>query len=571
MSHPLPPRPRACRLVPRTLLLGALAACGGDPSTTDPAAAPVARVVLSGQRDTLFIGDTLRLSARALDAAGQPLTGRPIAWTSLVPGLATVTDGVVVGVGAGQAGIVATVGGSSATLLVAVRPQPVARVAFVDSVASRDIGATLAAAVRVYDRRGTVLADGRPVAFVSSAPSVATVDAVAGTVTAVAPGTALITATSEGQVGTLRFTVLPPPPVARVELARDEITLVEGAAAAATASTYDSTGRRLTDRAIRYASDAPAVAAVDADGRIAALSPGRATISATSEGRTATARVLVVPRPVARVAFPSGELALDEGGSALVAAVPYDAAGNALAGRAMTYASSAPAVATVDAGGRVVAVASGTARILAVSEGVEGTLAVTVRRVGAASVVFATPRTRQLAVGDTMTLSVTAHSAAGVPLPGRPARFASSAATVATVDATTGLVRATGAGVAVITASVDGVSQSLTLTVSGSTGSMPSTAPESIYLVSGTPTLEVGMSQVARVMAIYPGGRQLELKAGVTFQSESPAVARVDAGGVVTAVSPGLTRIWGTYPGVPRAATVVTVIAPGGARPDVER
>src|SRR3954454_22840338 len=49
------------------------------------AATPVARIVLSTPRPTVAVNDSVRLDARALDAAGRPLTDAKIVFKSVGP------------------------------------------------------------------------------------------------------------------------------------------------------------------------------------------------------------------------------------------------------------------------------------------------------------------------------------------------------------------------------------------------------------------------------------------------------------------------------------------------------
>jgi uncharacterized protein YjdB len=87
---------------------------------------PVARVDVSPGAATVAVGATTTLTATPRAADGTPLTGRNIAWTSGGPSVATVSgNGVVTGVSAGTAQILATVDGvvGSATITV---PAPTA-------------------------------------------------------------------------------------------------------------------------------------------------------------------------------------------------------------------------------------------------------------------------------------------------------------------------------------------------------------------------------------------------------------------------------------------------------------
>ncbi|MDX1907559.1 MAG: DM13 domain-containing protein [Bacteroidia bacterium] len=74
----------------------------------------LARIVILGSVNTLAIGDSLQLMARAEDAAGNVLEGLTYTWSSQVPAVASVSQtGWVRGLGPGNAGIVATANGIS--------------------------------------------------------------------------------------------------------------------------------------------------------------------------------------------------------------------------------------------------------------------------------------------------------------------------------------------------------------------------------------------------------------------------------------------------------------------------
>ena len=65
--------------------------------------AEIVSVTLSPTNGTLDIGDTLSLSATALDAGGQPVAGASLSWTSSAPDVASVSStGVVTGLAAGD-------------------------------------------------------------------------------------------------------------------------------------------------------------------------------------------------------------------------------------------------------------------------------------------------------------------------------------------------------------------------------------------------------------------------------------------------------------------------------------
>lgn len=167
----------------------------------------------------------------------------------------------------------------------------------------------------VRNRYGTPL-QGRMAAFASSDAAIATVDA-SGNVTAHRPGRAWITASLEGKSAQARVDVLP--------LTVDSIALsarwiaVEWATKRPLDVVLFAADGRMLDRDVAWTTSDSAVATVDGLGYVTALRGGRAWITATSEGRTARAEVIV---PDVKVMT----LARADGGSlpALVADSLYD-------------------------------------------------------------------------------------------------------------------------------------------------------------------------------------------------------------------------------------------------------
>ncbi|MBX7118759.1 MAG: putative Ig domain-containing protein [Gemmatimonadaceae bacterium] len=166
-----------------------------------------AAVVITTLRDSVELGDSLPLAAEARDAGDVVLPGRPIAWTSLNPAVATVSGtGVVRALSLGAVGIVASTTGAgggtvSDTAILRVQPRPVDSVEVVPGESSLLIGETLQLATILRDRFGNVLA-GRTVTWTSSDAGVAAVDPNTGFVTSGAAGTAEVVAFSEGVTDT---------------------------------------------------------------------------------------------------------------------------------------------------------------------------------------------------------------------------------------------------------------------------------------------------------------------------------------------------------------------------------
>jgi hypothetical protein len=149
----------------------------------------------------------------------------------------------------------------------------------------------------VRDALGGVLAD-RPVTWSSSAPAVATVSA-SGTVTAVAAGTALISASVEGVTGSTTATVSAL--VSSVQVSPPTANLSVGGTQQLSATARDASGNTLTGRTVTWSTSNAAVATISGTGLVTAVAVGSATVTATVEGRSGTANATVNPFSGVRV------------------------------------------------------------------------------------------------------------------------------------------------------------------------------------------------------------------------------------------------------------------------------
>jgi uncharacterized protein YjdB len=274
-----------------------LAACGGGGDGAPPSAPEtprVSRVDVSPPTGSVTVGQTLQLSASALTSSGQALS-RTFNWTSSDATKASVSaTGLVTAVReATSLTVTATADGISGTATLVIAPAPVATVEVTVPAPTVIAGQSLQATVVVKDASGSALT-GRTVAWSSGNSTVATVST-AGLISALTPGTAQITATSEGRAAAVTLQVLPVP-VATVSVSLPSPALnVEGTYQLTTV-TRDASGATLAGRPIAYSSSAPATVTVSASGLVTAVAEGTAVITATAEGRTGTLAVTVAPR-----------------------------------------------------------------------------------------------------------------------------------------------------------------------------------------------------------------------------------------------------------------------------------
>ena len=513
---------------------------------------PVATVVVLPGLIDAIPGARVSLTGIAYDAAGNGLTGRPIVWTTSNVLVATVdAAGVVSAVAPGSATITGTVEGRSGSCLVTVTQTPVAAVDVVPNILSMSAGQTTQMSATARDAGGAVLT-GRPVTWSTSRPGVAAVTS-QGLVTAVAPGTATITATVEGHDGTSALTVSSFP-VGSVTVQPQASSVIQGASVQLTAIVRDVMGALANDRAVAWRSSNTAIATVSGTGVVTGVTLGVATISATSEGQTGSASVTVTPVPVAVVSVQPPTTSVTAGQTTTLTTVVKDSAGNTLSGRTVTWSSSPAAVATVSPAGVVSGVAAGTATVTATSEGKSGTATVTVNPVPPVPVgsVALSPASTSLFTGQTATLSVTVKDTAGTVVTNRVVTWTSSNAAIATVS-TSGVVTAVAPGTATITATSEGRSGTAAVVVS---------APVATVTVApATASVAVGATKQLTATTKDATGTILTGRV-VTWTSSTAAVASVSATGVVTGVAVGSTTITATSEGKSGTSAVTVTAAP---------
>ena len=229
----------------------------------------------------------------------------------------------------------------------------------------------------------------------------------------------------------------------------------------------DQYGNGVSSGTVTWSSSNPAVATVGAQtGLVTGVTVGTVEISASSGGVTGkkTIEVKASNNPVSSVTV-SGPASIKTYEQGTFTAVLRDFNGNEVF-RPVAWTSSDPSKATVvPASGVVTAVSEGSVTITGTSEGRQGTAQLTITP-PAVNEVFLSGTTTVL-VGFTTRLEATLKDALFLTLTGRPVTWSSSDPSKATVN--DGLVLGVAPGTATITATSEGKSGSVLVTVSTTT------------------------------------------------------------------------------------------------------
>ncbi|PKV02771.1 Ig-like domain-containing protein [Bifidobacterium pseudolongum] len=350
--------------------------------------APYASVKIDGGDFSVKAGETHQLTAKLLAADGTEVTSDDaLTWRSSNTAIASVdANGLVTGVAKGTANITVTVGDKSDTVAATVtEDEPVANSTtiyypsskyganstylhwrFANGTWTTAPGDKMSAACDGYVSFTIANPDAKDIEFVFNNGS-GQWDNKGGTSgqNYMASGETVVITDNSGNYSTVAPCVVTIP-VETVSIAGGDVELKEGASKQLVATVSPSNA---TNRSVSWKSSNTSVATVDASGKVTAVAAGSATVTATAGGKSASVKVTVASDYVAvsSVSVSPSRLDLQRGGSGQLSATvaPSDASD-----RAVSWRSSNPAVASVDANGRVTALKAGVASVTATAGGV---------------------------------------------------------------------------------------------------------------------------------------------------------------------------------------------------------
>jgi alpha-tubulin suppressor-like RCC1 family protein/uncharacterized protein YjdB len=377
----------------------------------------VSSVTVAGVNVIGSLGSTVQLTAAAADAGGTAVVGRAVQWTSANAAVATVdaASGVVTARGTGNVTIAATIDGTAGTRDVSIIqiPASIIPVASVDTL--RSIGATSQYTAAVKDSGGSAIA-ASTVSWTSANPAVVMVNSTTGLATAVAPGTATITAHYATLTGSADMIVRQRVNIVAVTGLNAMGSLGSTVTFAAAAS--DAGGTPIAGRAVQWSSSNAAIASVDAaSGVVTARGPGSATIGATIDGAVGNRDVSVVQVPISMALVSPTDTLRSLGATGQYTAVVKDSGGSAIVGAVVRWTSTNSAVATLDSvQGLATAVSNGAVYVHARSAGPVDSVRLTVRqRIDPTKSTISVVRPL-LFVGDTVRATLQTRDALDHPL-----------------------------------------------------------------------------------------------------------------------------------------------------------
>ncbi|MBE5962425.1 MAG: hypothetical protein E7256_13790 [Lachnospiraceae bacterium] len=259
-----------------------------------------------------------------------------------------------------------------------------------------------------------------------------------------------------------------------------------------------------------FKSSSPSVASIDDTGKVTAKKAGSTTITAKFSNAETSCKITVVKTAITL----NKKTASIEHGETITLSATVSTASQ------VTWKSSKTSVATVDKNGVITGKKPGTTTITASADGSKATCTITVKSPSLSL------NKSSIVLYRSQTASITAKVSSNL-LPS----FKSNKKSVATVDEN-GRITAVKHGTAVITATIDGVSKTCTVTVK-------------------QPEISLNASE----LTLSPGSRY-PLKATVSsgntpvFSSSNSSIASVDENGIITALQKGTAYIYANEDGI---------------------
>lgn len=359
---------------------------------------------------------------------------------------------------------------------------------------------------------------------------VASIDS-AGVITALAPGSTVISAVVDGEIGSAPLTVV------AADLIGVEITPADPQLAVGVQQQFRATGiytngaanlrDDITDQ-VSWLSSAPGTVSVADSGSDKGLattvSAGNAEISATLEGVSSSVAVAVTSATLTGLEISATQTTLPAGSTLqLQATGVYDDASRQDLSQQVSWSSDDDTIVTVGDAGLLTALAAGSVTVAVNFQGRSASLEFDISA-AALSQLEISPGVAELVPGETLQLHAIALYVDGTRLDvTEQATWSSASQGVATVGNSAsdrGLLNALTAGSSVLGAHYDGLSASAAVSVSAAT-------LQGLEIRPSNPGIAAGTQQGFRALGHYDDGSTRDLTDQVSWASSEKAVAEV--------------------------------------------
>ncbi|ABN57144.1 MULTISPECIES: Ig-like domain-containing protein [Methanoculleus] len=535
-------------------------------STDDPGEQVLTNITVTPSRATLDVDDIQRFIVTAYDQNGNTMSAGEIAWSCSDEGVGTIdANGCFTALAAGTATVTGTAGDFSEAATITISECPaLAKIAVVPSAATLEVGDELEFDAVAFDRSGKIVEDAR-VTWECSDECVGTINE-CGVFTALAAGTATITACGDCAEGTATVTVNCDDPVlSSIVVTPAAITLAENDTATFTATALDQDGCEMPDIEINWSCSDETVGEIDDTGFFAALAAGTTTVIASADGVNGTADVEVTNESAGVVVSPSA-IILDPGDEWQFTATVYDLQDNADAydlqdnvGSTVTWSCADPEIGEIDADGLFTALASGTTSVTATVDGenetATGTAAVTVSSTAPELTrIEVSPPDFCIPAGNCLALTARGFDQYGLPMDAN-VTWESSDPCVGTINEC-GVFTALCDGEVQLIASADGVCGSACVTV---LPSLP--VPACIEVEPLEATLTAGGTREFTATVFDQCDNEMDW-VRVAWSCSNDDVGTIDRAGLFAAFSQGFTHVTACAGGVEETASVTVTAAP---------
>lgn len=318
----------------------------------------------------------------------------------------------------------------------------------------------------------------------------------------------------------------------------------------ASASVLGASSSVISGKTVSWSTDNSSIASITAAGAVTAAAAGTVRISASSDGKSGDASLLVTIVPITSVTVNPASSTVPVGQAITLTAAARDSSGKILQGRPVSWVSSDVARGSVSSLGVVVGLAPGTVDIIASADGIVGSARIdvtpVVSAVPVASVTISIPRT-SFRVGESLQAGALALDSLGGALTGRTVVWDSPTPEIVTVSPG-GLVTAVNSGVGTIAATIEGRRASINLLLS--------LVPVATVTVTPiAPAISAGASLSLTVVLKDSADRVLSGRT-ISWSSNASSVASVNSSGVLSALLVGQAQIIATAEGKSGSTTV---------------